>query len=101
MFSASFRLVWKIVVEMPKLKRYFFCSSCIARIVWFAFSNPLFTARTWLCISPTPSIDTRKLKITPRSWHSSTIFVSIGIARCGVSPVVFNPNLRSRGSDRA
>ena len=33
----------------------------------------------------------------PRSWHISTIFVSIGMARCGVSPVVLMPNLRSRG----
>ncbi len=91
--------MWKIVVEMPKLKRLcFFCSSCIARIVWLALSKPFFTFRTWLCISPTPSIDTRKLKITPRSSHSSTILVSIGMARWGVRPVVFRPNLRRRGS---
>ena len=48
-------------------------------------------------MSPTPSIDTRVLKMTPFLLHSSTIFVSIGIARCGVSPVVLMPNLRSRG----
>ena len=48
-------------------------------------------------MSPTPSIDTRVLKMTPFLLHSSTIFVSIGIARCGVSPVVLMPNLRRRG----
>ncbi len=73
--------LWKMVVEMPKLKEYFFCSSCMARIVWFAFSNPRLTWRTSLWTSPTPSIDTRVLKMMPRSWHISTIFVSIGMAR--------------------
>ncbi len=43
MFSASSRFVWKMVVEMPKLKEYFFCSSFIARIVSLAFSKPRFT----------------------------------------------------------
>ena len=48
-------------------------------------------------MSPTPSIDTRVLKMTPLLLQSSTIFVSIGIARCGVSPVVLMPNFRRRG----
>ena len=98
MFSASSRFMWKMVVEMPKLKGYFFCSSCIARMVSFAFSKPRFTCRTLLCISPTPSIETRVLKMMLRSWHISTIFVSIGMPRCGVRPVVLRPNLRSFGS---
>ena len=98
MFSASSRFMWKMVVEMPKLKRYFFCSACIARIVSFALSKPRFTCRTSLCMSPTPSIETRVLKMTPRSWHISTILVSIGMPRCGVRPVVLMPNFRSRGS---
>ena len=34
MFSASFRFMWKMVVEIPKLKRRVFCRACIARIVW-------------------------------------------------------------------
>ena len=89
--------MWKSVVEMPKLKLYFFCSSFMARIVSFAFSKPRFTRRTWLCISPTPSIDTRVLKMTPRSWHISTIFVSIGMPRWGVSPVVLMPELPQPG----
>ena len=87
-----------MVVEIPKLKGCFFCSSFIARMVSLAFSNPRFTCRTWLCMSPTPSIDTRVLKMMFRSWHISTILVSIGMPRWGVRPVVFKPNLRSRGS---
>ncbi len=78
----------KMVVEIPKLKGTRFCSSCMARIVLSALSKPPFTLRTWLCISPTPSIDTRVLKMMPRSWHISATFVSIGMPRCGVRPVV-------------
>ena len=66
---------------MPKLKRRVFCNSCIAAIVLPAFSKAFFTCRTELCISLTPSIETRVEKITLRSLQSSTIFVSIGIAR--------------------
>ena len=83
---------------MPKLKLIFFCSSRIARMVSFALLKPFFTWRTSLCMSPTPSIETRVLKMTPFFSHSSATLVSIGIARCGVSPVVLMPNLRSRGS---
>ena len=36
--------------------------------------------------------------MTPFSWHASATFVSIGIARCGVSPVVLMPYFRSFGS---
>ena len=67
MFSASSRFIEKMVVEMPKLKGTRFCSSCMARIVLSALSKPLFTFRTLLCISPTPSIETRVLKMIPRS----------------------------------
>jgi len=98
MFSASFRFRWKMVVEMPKLKRYCFCSACIARIVSLALSNPRWTLRTTSWTLPMPSIDTRVLKITRRSWQSSTIFVNIGMARCGVRPVVLSPSLRSLGN---
>jgi hypothetical protein len=59
----------------------FFWSAFIARIVWLALSKPRFTFRTSSCMSPTPSIDTRTLKITLRSWQSSTTLVSIGMAR--------------------
>ena len=55
-------------------------------MVSFALLKPFFTCRTSLCMSPTPSIDTRVLKMTPFLLHSSTILVSIGIARWGVSP---------------
>ena len=71
MFSASSRFIEKIVVEMPKLNGTRFCSSCMARIVSSALSKPRFTLRTLLCISPTPSIETRVLKMMPRSWHIS------------------------------
>ena len=37
------------------------------------------------------------LKIMSRSSQNSTICVSIGMARCGVRPVVLMPNFRSRG----
>ncbi len=83
---------------MPKLKRYFFCSSCIAAMVLPAFSKALRTLRTSPCMSPTPSIDTRVEKITLRSWHISTTLVSIGMARCGVRPVVLMVSLRSFGN---
>ena len=97
MFSASSRFCEKIVVEMPKLKLNVFCRSRIARMVSLALLKPFFTWRTSLCMSPTPSIETRVLKMTPFLLHISTIFVSIGIARCGVMPVVLMPNLRRRG----
>ena len=98
MLSASSRFIEKIVEEMPKLKRYFFCSSCIAAIVLPAFSKARLTLRTSPCISLTPSIDTRVEKMTLRSWHISTTLVSIGMARCGVSPVVLMVSLRSLGN---
>ena len=81
MLSASSRFFEKIVDEMPKLKRRVFCSSCIAAMVLPAFSNALRTFLTEPCMSPTPSIETRVEKITLRSLQSSTILVSIGIAR--------------------
>ena len=40
----------------------------------------------------------RKLAMTFRSRHSSTMSVSIGIALCGVSPVVLRPSFRNCGS---
>ena len=81
MLSASSRFFEKIVDEMPKLKRRVFCSSCIAAMVLPAFSKALRTLRTEPCMSPTPSIETRVEKITLRSLQSSTILVSIGMAR--------------------
>ena len=49
-------------------------------------------------MSPTPSIDTRVLKITPRRWQAAATFSIIGMARFGVMPVVLIPNFRKRGS---
>ena len=49
-------------------------------------------------MSSTPSIDTRVEKMTLRSWHISTTLVSIGMARCGVRPVVLIVSLRSFGN---
>ncbi len=65
-----------------------------------AFSKPFFTSRTWLCTSPMPSSETRMLIRMPLLAQNSTIRVSIGMARCGVSPVVLMPILRSRGRCR-
>ena len=67
-------------------------------MVSYALSNPRGTFRTRLCMSPTPSIDTRVLKITPRFWHAAATFSIIGMARFGVMPVVLIPNFRRRGS---
>jgi len=49
-------------------------------------------------MSPTPSIDTRMAKMTPLRWQAAAIFSIIGIARCGVSPVVLRPNFLRRGN---
>ncbi len=49
-------------------------------------------------MSFTPSMDTRIEKITLRSLHISTTLVSIGMARCGVRPVVFSVSFRSLGN---
>ena len=96
---ASSRLVAKIVEAMPNWKSgVSAASACIASMVWQAFSKPRFTSRTWLWTSPMPSSDTRMLISTSRSAQNFTIRVSIGMARCGVSPVVLMPILRRRGS---
>ena len=44
-----------------------------------------------------PSSDTRMLMRIPFAAQNSTMRVSIGMARCGVSPVVLMPILRRRG----
>ena len=49
-------------------------------------------------MSLTPSIETRVEKMTLRSWHISTTLVSIGMARCGVRPVVLMVSFRSLGN---
>ena len=49
-------------------------------------------------MSLTPSIETRVEKMTLRSWHISTTLVSIGMARCGVRPVVLMVSFRSFGN---
>ena len=98
MFSQSSMFLLKIVAETPKLNGTRFCSSRIASMVSFALSKPFFTWRTSLCISPTPSIETRVLKMTPFSWQASATLVIIGMARCGVRPVVLMPYFRSFGS---
>ena len=45
-----------------------------------------------------PSSETRTLNSRSFSAQNFTMRVSIGIARCGVSPVVLMPILRIRGS---
>ena len=67
MLSASSRFIEKMVVEMPKLKRYFSWRAFMARMVSLALSKPRLTCRTSLWTSLTPSIDTRVLKMTFRS----------------------------------
>ena len=101
MFFASSRFVAKIVAAMPNEKfECFSASACIASIVWHALSKPRFTCRTWLWMSPMPSSDTRMLIGRSFDAQNFTMRVSIGMARCGVRPVVLTPILRSRGSRR-
>ena len=80
-----------------------FLATAIAALVAItasAQSQPRFTSRTWLCTSPMPSSETRMLIRMPFFAQNSTMRVSIGMARCGVRPVVLMPILRRRGKWR-
>ena len=98
MFCASSRLVAKIVAAIPNWKfEYSSDSACIAVIVSHALSKPRLTWRTWSWMSPMPSSETRTLTSRSCPAQNFTIRVSIGMARCGVKPVVLMPILRIRG----
>ena len=88
-----------MVAAIPNWK--FGCSAasaCMASMVCSALSKPRFTLRTWLWMSPIPSSETRMLIGRSCAAQNFTMRVSIGIARCGVRPVVLIPILRRRGS---